>query len=174
MTNKALVRVADSSAVVTSSNSRRGRAVVTDSSRSPYAPGALRATTDAERARLDALTRRHPELERLGYEGLRQVASGYLDDADLALRGELREAGVPIGWHREDSDDVNPRWSDEGFATWQFVLFGVGVVFLAVGIFVPVNILGAGIATGALLAGAALVGASFGEVDGEENEREYR
>lgn len=87
---------------------------VVDSGSSPYAPGALRASTDREHERVVRFTREHPEYERaLGYEGLKQVAAGYLDDEDLAVRGELRAAGVQLGFRRVESDDVNPAWSDE-------------------------------------------------------------
>lgn len=97
---------------------RRQRAarlpVVQDTPASPYAVGPLRAATDAEHARLVAFNEKYPGFARaLGHEGLLQIAAGYLDDDDLATRGDLRRSGVSIGWRRPESDDVNPTWSDD-------------------------------------------------------------
>lgn len=79
---------------------------VADTPKSPYAPGAIRSTTDEEHSRLCAFCSEHPEFaNRLGYEGLRQVAATYLDDADTALRSELRAAGVRGDWRRGVRDE---------------------------------------------------------------------
>lgn len=112
----AVVEASDSTAVVAGRPPRRAPRlpVAQDTPASPYAPGALRKATDVEHGRVVRFCEAHPEyVGRLGYEGLRQVAATYLDEEDRAVRGEMRAAGVPAGWHRVESDDVNPRWSDE-------------------------------------------------------------
>lgn len=79
---------------------------VKDTPSSPYAPGAIRHTTDEEHSRMRSFCAAHPEFaDRLGYEGLRQVAATYLDEADMAVRGELRAAGVSGDWRRGVRDD---------------------------------------------------------------------
>ena len=77
-----------------------------DTPSSPYAPGAIRCTTDEEHSRLCNFCTAHPEFaDRLGYEGLKQVAATYLDDGDMAVRSELRAAGVSGDWRRGVRDD---------------------------------------------------------------------
>lgn len=118
MFTEGAVSVVAQNAVAGCAGRRRTRAallaVAKDTPSSPYAPGALRAVTDAEHARVAVFCERHPEyVGRLGYEGLRQIAATYLDEGDQAVRGELRSAGVPAGWRPLETDDVNPSWSDE-------------------------------------------------------------
>lgn len=76
-------------------------------------PRTLRSATDAERQRVERFCVDHPEYARLGHEPLLQVASTFLDDEDLALRGELRAAGVPMGWRRSEGDDEGVRMAEE-------------------------------------------------------------
>ena len=141
---------------------------VTDSPSSPYAPGALRATTDCERERVERLCLAHPEFAKLGHDPLLQLAETYLDDEDRALRSELpREA---VGYRRPRSDDVAPAWSDEaGFMTPSFGVFAAGTAVLALGFAIPTGTtLGAAASTVAIMAGAALIGASFEWANDEE------
>lgn len=72
----------------------------------------IRSVTDAERERAAAFCARHPEFEKLGHDALMQVAGTYRDLDDHAVIDGLRGTGAEC-WHRVESDDVNPLWSDE-------------------------------------------------------------
>lgn len=89
-----------------SRNRGQAVAVAADTPSSPYAPGAIRCATDDEHSRTCAFCNAHPEYaDRLGYEGLKQVAATWLDDGDMAVRGELRAAGVSGDWKRGVRDE---------------------------------------------------------------------
>lgn len=102
------VAVAASAAVVpAAANSAAPLPAVSDL----YAPGAVRAGSDAEHALVAAFVSAHPEYERLGHEGVLQIAATFKDSLDHYIDGELRAAGVPLDW--EPFDDIELALAEE-------------------------------------------------------------
>lgn len=70
-----------------------------------YAPGPIRAATDAEAAAIEAFVARHPEYAKLPAEALVQAMSTYHTDDELEERAKLAGEGVPLDWRPGDPDD---------------------------------------------------------------------
>ena len=73
-----------------------------------YAPGKLRAQTDAEHTEVQSFLYHHPEFSAVPEQALVQYMdrrSGFLDDDELAEREVLRNEGVSA-WQPLESDEV--------------------------------------------------------------------
>lgn len=72
-----------------------------------YAPGIIRASTDAVHSAVTAFTARHPEYEKLGIDAIIQAAGTHRSDEEHAERERVYGEGVPRNWRRNaDNDEV--------------------------------------------------------------------
>jgi hypothetical protein len=75
-----------------------------------YAPGALRRSTDRQRASLESFVAKYPEYARLAPDVILQYAATYRDDKDHALEQELRDNGVLSGARVDYSRPAGDDW----------------------------------------------------------------
>ena len=78
-----------------------------DTFRSPYSPGPVRRSADAEHAAVAAFIERYPEYARLSHLEIATLAATYTGPERTTECFALEDAGVPQGWARPEDFNEN-------------------------------------------------------------------